>query len=182
MASDAVPNITLDDKDVYSRCLALCAIHEGQLQSYRSLLLTSESILFAIGMFAVQGAHPWIGAVAAIFALILNARWGPMTEDKRLSVTYFQWQLLRIEAQLPVDDKVLTAFNAWEHLSIHKRKEHLHTDPIGRELLGTAYMRTHDKAIPGAFQWCSIFLLVISIGGTVLKLLSHFHLHLPWMH
>jgi hypothetical protein len=145
-------------------------------------MLTSQSILFAITMFATQSAHPWLAILSAYPALLLNKRWGPITESRGLDVFYFQWQMLQIEAQVAVDAELLTGFKAWQRLSIQQRRERLQADSIGRELLGSNTRKALDITIPLAFRWCSIFLLGLAVYISAERILGHFNLSFPWAH
>ena len=162
--------------DLYGRCLAMWSIQDSLLQSYRNLMLTSQSIMLGIAIVSIQSRYPFVAFIPAIPAFLLNRSWQPLARSRGLDVFYFHWQMLQLEAHLQIRPDVLTGFKHWQRLSIEQRHERLCGDVIGRELLGSPTRRKLDEVIPRTFRFCWLPVLLFALGATLRNLAEHFHL------
>ena len=161
--------------DLYGRCLTMWSIQDSLLQSYRNLMLTSQSIMLGIAIVSVQSRYPLIAFIPAIPAFLLNRSWQPLARSRGFDVFYFQWQMLRLEAHQQIRPDVLTGFKEWQRLTIKDRHVRLCEDPIGRELLGSPTRRKLDEVIPRTFRFCWLPVLLFALAATLRNIGEHFH-------
>lgn len=94
-------------------------IQESLLQNYRTLFLTSQSIIFSI---AATNNSLMSFIAMLILGWVLIQKWLEITYARGLDVTYFQIQLLDLEKGKKTG-KIFTDFKFWQNSNSNKDKE-----------------------------------------------------------
>jgi len=102
----------------YGHLIALWDIQDTLLQSYRSLFLGSQSILFGIAVFVAQGTVPLLSAILFLVAMPIIRVWRDITEERGYDVWFFQLRLMRLEAGMEAEARPMEAFKAWQKLDL----------------------------------------------------------------
>ncbi len=95
-------------------------IQESLLQNYRTLFLTSQSIIFSIAATNIS----FMSFMAMlVLGWVLIWKWREITNARGLDVTYFQTQLLYLEKGIQ-PGKIFTEFRFWKNSNSIKEKKH----------------------------------------------------------
>jgi len=134
----------MDDTTRYS-------VNESLLQSYRSIFISSQSFLLAVGAIAVDKSTIILFATAIISLVMILWIWLPVVVSRHRIVDYYKFG-----ADLPHDKRA----------ALCTEKEYVHNRALRKEANATFRLRTNwrptrlklDVAIPGLF-----FLLWIAL-------------------
>ena len=94
----------------YDNLISLWGIQDSLLQSYRRIYLTSQSILFAIAVFAVNKQIPVLKDLFPILGVIMVAFWIFSTRERASKVDYFQKKIRKMEETRKEQDRILNKF------------------------------------------------------------------------
>jgi hypothetical protein len=116
---------SLTDKQMKDEILSHWQIQESLLQSYRSLFLTSQSIIFSIASIIATDSHSnkIVFLILLILGIVLLYFWFQIGNARGLDVSYFQMLLLRTEKGEEIND-IMINFKRWQILE-RKRKNNL---------------------------------------------------------
>jgi hypothetical protein len=108
-----------------SEILGHWQIQESLLQSYRSLFLTSQSIIFAIGsIVAADDKMKVVFLPMLILGIVLLYFWHDLGTLRGLDVSYFQMQLMKAENGKSVGNLMLE-FKVWQGLGKKEKRDRL---------------------------------------------------------
>ncbi len=82
--------------DGYDQMLAMWGIQDSLLQSYRSIFITAESVVFGIAA-AITSIKPPGAIVLTILGLVLLFLWHKVCFSRSVDVSFVQWLLARVE-------------------------------------------------------------------------------------
>lgn len=127
--------------DGYDQILSLWSIQESLLQTYRSIFITAESVIFAIAA-AITGTTPWSALILTFLGYFLLWMWHRVCANRALDVSFTQWLLDRAErgANVSAPLACLKSFQDGQTITIDGRsvcrhpnnstKEHVNDDPF----------------------------------------------------
>jgi hypothetical protein len=96
----------------YEQALSLWSIQETLLQSYRSLFVTSESIVFAVAV-GVSTSSAAAFTLLSIVGLLILWMWHVVCGNRGVDVSFAQWMILRCEEGSDVEVP-LTSFKKFQ--------------------------------------------------------------------
>ena len=139
------------------------SIQDMLLQSYRTIFLTSQSVLFAVGVFVAAGSRATLALPLAVIGLFLIFPWIGIVNNRGYDVWFFHLRLLRIEKQLPVPDDLFTQFKSWQGKDLKAKQKELSSDELGKLLLKGKTRPILDWWIPIAFCACWVLVAIFVI-------------------
>jgi len=82
--------------DGYDQVLSMWSIQESLLQTYRSIFITAESVVFAIAA-AIAGLYPLSAVLLTVLGFFLLWMWHKVCSNRAIDVSFVQWLLIRAE-------------------------------------------------------------------------------------
>ena len=136
-------------------------IQEHLLQSYRSLFLVSQSLLFATAVVITScKENDLVLFILLLFIGMVELRfWYTICRARANDVSYFQWKIMESESLDPdgISEKetaVLTAFKAWQAMALNEKVKLL----TGRKLYKSQTRIKMEKGLPFLFliSWIAL--------------------------
>lgn len=120
--------------DGYDQILSLWSIQESLLQTYRSIFITAESVVFAIAA-AIAGTAPWSALILTFLGYFLLWMWHRVCANRALDVSFTQWLLDGAEQGADVSAPLacLKDFQAGQPITINGRSVCRHTKNSTKE-------------------------------------------------
>lgn len=81
---------TMNDQDKWS-------INESSLQSYRSIFISSESFMIAVGAILLDKNFTVLVAIAVVSVLMIWGIWVPVVRSRHLIVDYYKYRSMKAE-------------------------------------------------------------------------------------
>jgi hypothetical protein len=149
----------------YERLIYFATLQDSLLQSYRNILLSSQSILFGIAVFIASGANPLFVFFLLPIALYMIRKWMQIAQSRGFDVWFFHLRLLRAERGTPPKADLFRRFKEWQSRSVDSKASELGADDDGKKLLASSTRTVMERNIPVAFG-----LLWLVLSGIVLFL------------
>jgi hypothetical protein len=140
----------------------LWSIQESLLQSYRSIFITVEAVLFALATFGMtsDGTAVVIGLPIALLGLLLIPAWMAVCNARARAVTFVHWMIQRFEAGEDVPQPY-TAFRQFQTDRMYGAIAAEH-DPRFRELSRSKTRQRMDRDVPRRFAAMCVLLLLLA--------------------
>lgn len=156
-----------DEGIAYHRLHALCSQFDAVLQAHRTMLLTSQSILLSLAVFAAQdhavhGTFPWLGLTLFAMGMFMLFLWIRVVIPGGHDVAYCQWQLLLLEAgeNDHVSGAYYTDLVRWQRIQGPGKMQRLRSHPLGTLLMQANQSRHFlNYGLPAAFALCWVSLV-----------------------
>jgi hypothetical protein len=169
-----MPKVSIDT------LISLWDIQDSLLQSYRSMFITAQSIIFAIGA-ALTIQAPKATLVLACMGVLTVFLWHVVCRNRALDVTFSQWLVLNAEQGLDIHYPVtfLKSFQACEVVTIENKsvwreieKKRTNTsgveldlDPLFKKMLESKTRKKLENYLPLLFLilWIAVILLAFKV-------------------
>jgi len=148
----------------YSEIISIWDIQDSLLQAYRTIFITSQSVLFSISVFISTSIKPYY--IFFVFPMGLYLLWlmYKLTRKRGFGVWFCQLQILKIEKNsFYFTGKFLTEFKKFMQLSNKKKAIILKNDKIGKGLISDRTRKSMDFEISGIFLALWIALVVVTL-------------------
>jgi len=122
---------------------------DSTLQAYRSIFLTSESILFAIAVFTASSSKPWLAFFLVPPGFSLLWLWHNLCRNKGFDVWFFQWQLLKLEEGQQVSN-IFGELTRWRDITPLEKKNTLENCKLGKQV-AEKKVRPKMETLPTVF-------------------------------
>ena len=152
--------------DRYNQLISMWDIQDGLLQSYRSIFITSESILLAISTTILTSNVPYLSIILSVLGYFVLHIWKSICNARALDVSFLQWLLLRID-RLGIDvEKPVDAFKKWQDTKMFKNDDVRKDDDFKDMVSNLATKTKMEKTLPRVFLWMWHFIVVYSLIAT----------------
>ncbi len=139
----------------------LWSIQESLLQSYRSIFITVESVLFAVATFALATTDSsiWVKAPIILLGLGLIPIWMAVCNARARAVTFIHWLIQRYENGEQIEQPYSRFRELQENQEVQREVE---ANADFRRLRSSKTRRRMDREVPILF---GIMWLVLSIAA-----------------
>ena len=133
-------------------------IQDALLQSYRSLFLTSQSIIFSIASIIATNAHPnaTVFFILLLLGMTLLYYWFQIVNARGWDVSYFQMLILKLETGEAIENPMLN-FKEWQTKSKQQKISILKEFKLDKSKTRT----TLGVILPALFVFLWLFLSVM---------------------
>ncbi|MFT3796502.1 NUDIX hydrolase [Flavobacterium sp.] len=158
---------TEEKNEIYSRLISLWSVQESLLQTYRSLFLTTQSILFSIAVFIATTKKPYFSMLLfpiGIYLLFFGFR---ITKKRGFGVWYCILHLHKLDKNLNFNTNSLTIdLHNFMELSYKQKIEYFQSDEVGKSMLDDKTRRGMDYRITYLFilLWLLLLISIIFIN------------------
>lgn len=157
----------IDDGSEYSNIISIWDIQDSLLQAYRTIFLTSQSVLFSISVFIATTNKPYY--VFFIFPIGVYLLWlmYSLTRKRGYGVWYCQLQILNIENHSYTHRGFfLTEFKKFMQKTDSQKRQILMNDRIGKGLIIDNIRKRMDIQITAIFfvLWFALTIITFLIG------------------
>ncbi|MCD4778097.1 MAG: hypothetical protein K8R12_03925 [Desulfobacterales bacterium] len=125
----------------YNQLISMWDIQDGLLQSYRSIFITSESILLAISTTILTSNVPYLSIILSGLGYFVLHMWKLICNARSLDVSFLQWLLLRIDRSDIDVEKPVDAFKKWQDTKKFKNDDVLKDDDF-KDMVSNSATRT----------------------------------------
>jgi len=155
------------EKDIYNQLISMWDIQDGLLQSYRSIFITSESILIAISATILTSNAPYLSIMLCVLGYFVLHIWKSICNARALDVSFLQWLLLKIDRNDITVTKPIDAFKGWQDTRKFEN-ENVQDDDDFKDMVSKSETRTKmEKTLPGVFLWIWHLIFVYSLITTI---------------
>lgn len=183
----------------YEHLIALADLQDSLLQAYRTIFITSQSVIFSIAVFIASGPVPYLAFLLLFIGLfMIFCLWIPICKSRGYDVWFFQLCMLyyergqmltlnkdencrwRFEIVNDLNVKIFENFLKWRRLNLKERERLLNEIEEGRLLTSQSKTRRKmEKHLPWSFvvSWIilAVFILIKTfldyhLIGSILKL------------
>lgn len=151
----------------YSEILAFEGIQGSLLQSYRSIFVSSQSILFGIAVFiASQSQGSNFCFLLGPLGVLICVAWVIIDHSRGLDELFFDARLREMERGEIVKN-VYTQYYEWIEMSPNEKLRALRKEPAGEQLVSVGTKPISTRGFMGTFLpcfflilWCVIMVIV----------------------
>ena len=154
------------NNDIYNQLISMWDIQDGLLQSYRSIFVTSESILIAISAALLTSNAPYLSIILSVLGYFVLHIWKSICNARALDVSFLQWLLLKID-RLDINvEKPVDAFKKWQDTKMFGDIDVRKNDDF-KDMVSNSETRTKtEKTLPRVFLWIWHLMVVHSLIAT----------------
>jgi len=164
----------MNKNELLGNLWSLWGIQDSLLQSYRSIFITSESILLSLAVAVLSVGNAYFSLILAGPGIFLHVLWLKICSARARDVTFTQRVIEKVEKDEIERFDVLSEFKRYQSQYntqrgyIYKDWE-LNKDEYFREMLRSPTRVKMDKYLPNIY----LFLWVIVIGLVFLQMLTY---------
>lgn len=151
----------LEDQDAkFTELNALWNTQESLLQSYRSIFVTAQSIVFAVAVTIASTDQPWLALLLAVPGMYMMSMWTGICRSRARDVSFVQWLMLKLERGEAVGP-VINSFKEYQRSKTYNGTNVLEDEEY-REMINSMTRRKMEVILPRIF-WVMWILLVVYI-------------------
>ena len=122
-------------KNHYSEIIAFGSIQTSILLSYRSIFISSQSILFAVATFAATQLHgSYFCYILFPVGIFLSVSWLRIDRDRGYDELFFDNHILNMEKGGEISD-VYSQYYTWIKKTLSEKKLALKSGPEGKPMM-----------------------------------------------
>jgi len=148
------------ETDKYAAWLNLWSIQDSLLQWYRSIFLTSQSILLGFGANVMLNEN-WLRYFPILMplAFVMLWLWYAICRQRELDVSFCQFQLRKLEEGNPQIEPIFLSFKEFQKKSYADKKNIVN----GKESIQVSLTRLKMHSLPYVFAATWVLLLLSKI-------------------
>lgn len=152
----------------YSKILSIWSIQDSLLQSYRSIFLSSQSVLFSISVFIATSKEPLFMFFIFPIGLYLLYLMFKLTRKRGMGVWYCQLHILKIENNEYNQSKdFMTEFKEFMTAKYKKNRNEIENSNYSKILLKDSIRKSMDFKISIIFLILWLALSIVTLVNTV---------------